>query len=150
MSNLQFLFRAAFASALINNFWDFWDSRFFIHRLVSSSCLFWKILNSFDNPFSDPFSWLKPNLMKYGDSYHVDSLFIMIREDEVAAGDSLERLLATGPASDKGLETLSRKKVLTTVVRRLSEAPPSTVSLSCDCCIVLLQRYLVTWILNSL
>ncbi|KAG0592349.1 hypothetical protein M758_1G239200 [Ceratodon purpureus] len=47
------------------------------------------------------------------------------KDDELAAGDCLECLLAIGSASDKGREALLQQKVLTTVVHRLSEAPPN-------------------------
>lgn len=52
----------------------------------------------------------------------------MFRDDELAAGDCLECLLAIGSASDKGREALVQQKVLTTVIHRLSEATPSTLS----------------------
>lgn len=75
--------------------------------------------------------------MKYGDFYYVDSLFIMIREDEVVVGDFLECLFVIGLVLDKGLEILLWKKVLIIVVCCLSEVLLSIVFLFCDCCIVL-------------
>nr|PNR55266.1 hypothetical protein PHYPA_006162 [Physcomitrium patens] len=80
-------------------------------------CIWLSLLSPLFVVFRSLQRWMKPSV-KFLET-------LASREDEVAAGDSLERLLATGPASDKGLETLSRKKVLTTVVRRLSEAPPN-------------------------
>lgn len=53
-------------------------------------------------------------------------LHILHRDDEVAAGDCLECLLAIGSASEKGREAILQKKVISTVAHRLSEATPST------------------------
>lgn len=90
------------------------------HNFVFESCIccsapldiFWVSLLSF------PFSLIM--------GVKLDALHILRREDEVAAGDCLECLLAIGSASEKGREAILQKKVISTVAHRLSEAAPST------------------------
>lgn len=69
----------------------------------------------------------------------------MLRDDELATGDCLECLLAIGSASDKGREALLQNKALTTVVHRLSEASPSTLSSSWILLLTALHKFFVVF-----